>query len=571
MTPMPRWAVLVLGVLLAMAGLLLLARPFASLAVLILLVAIGCLLSGLAELSDGGGGRRLAMVVGVAWMTLGVGVLVWPGLGLRGLALVVGIALVVSGVLRIGEALRGHGDQRVAALLLGTASVILGIVALGWPDITLLVVAVVFGIRLLLFGIASIWEAIRGPGTRPTRPASRLRRWARTSGAAVALLVALGAAALSIRIDEGMARPDAFYTPPAVIPDQPGRLLRSEPFTRVVPAGARMWRMLYTTTRADGVPAVASALIAAPVDARPGPRPVVAWAHGTTGIAQPCAPSLLPDGIGSGSPNAIDQVLANGWVMVSTDYTGLGTAGPHAYLVGEQSARAVLDAVRAAHQVPDLELEDRTVVWGHSQGGAAALWTGILASTYAPDTDIVGVAALSPASDLPALVDGLAGVPGGDIFASYVITAFAETYPDVRFTDYVRPTAQLQVREMASRCLTSEALVSIIQTFLFDGPIWAMDPRSGPAARRLAQNVPLGDIPAPLLVAQGGADALVVPAAQEAYVRARCAAGDPVDYRVYPGEDHISVVEPDSPLIPALIGWTRDRFEGRPPTPTCGA
>jgi uncharacterized membrane protein HdeD (DUF308 family)/alpha-beta hydrolase superfamily lysophospholipase len=571
MTRLPRWAVLLLGAVMAIAGIVLVTRPFASLGVLILLISIGCILSGLGDLAGGpSDDRRLRMLAGIAWIGVGAGILLWPGIGLRGLALVVGIALVVSGILRLAGALRDTEDQRLAAALLGLASVVLGLVALAWPDITLLVVAVVFGIRLMVFGLAHSWDALRGPDTRPAALPGRLRRWMRTTGAAVALLVACVVALLSVGLNEGVATPDAFYTGPSDVPDQPGQLLRSEPFTRVVPDSARMWRILYTTTRADGVPAVASALVAAPVEAPAGPRPLIAWSHGTTGVAESCAPSLLPTGIESGSPNAIDQVIAHGWVMVSTDYSGLGTAGPHAYLVGEQAGRSVLDAVRAAHQMPELELEDRTVVWGHSQGGAGALWTGVLASTYAPDTHVIGVAALSPASDLPALVGNLAAIPGGDIFASYVITGYSATYPDVRFTDYVRATAQLQVREIASRCLTSEALVSAIQTFLFDGSIWATDPSTGPAAQRLAENVPRGHIEAPLLVAQGDADPLVLPSAQAAFVEARCEAGEPVDYRTYAGEDHISVVEPDSPLIPELVAWTQDRLDGRPATPTCG-
>lgn len=572
MSRIARWATLALGVLLVIAGIILVTRPFASLGVLVLLVSLGFVLSGLGELASAPPvDRRLAIVVGVAWVGVGVGILLWPGLGLRGLAFVVAIALIAIGLSRLLRALRGTQDQRSAAALLGLASVILGVVALAWPDITLLVVAVVFGVWLIASGLTRIGDAARGADGAAPRAAGRLRRWARTAGAALALVVAVAVAMVSVRINEGVATPDAFYAAPAEVPGEPGQLLRSEPFTRVVPDGARMWRILYTTTRADGVPAVASALIAAPVDAPPGPRPVIAWSHGTTGVAQSCAPSLLPTGIESGSPNAIEQVLANGWVMVSTDYTGLGTAGPHAYLVGEQAGRAVLDAVRAAHQLAELDLEDRTVVWGHSQGGGGALWTGVLASTYAPDTNVIGVAALSPASDLPALVENLGVVRGGDIFASYVITGYSETYPDVRFTDYVRPTAQLQVREIASRCLTSEALVSAIQTFLFDGPIWAMDPMTGPAAKRLAENVPLGHIAAPLLVAQGEVDPLVLPSAQAAFVQARCDAGEPVDYRTYAGEDHISVVESDSPLIPELVAWTRDRLAGRPPTATCGA
>ncbi len=566
-----RWISVLFGIVALVIGAVLMTRPFGSLAVLVLLVAIGAIATGVGELlhPEPASDRRLTRLLGLTWIALGVAVLLWPGLSLGVLALVVGVALIVSGVVRIAAAFRGDADQRWSTAILGVASVILGLVAIGWPDVTLLVVAVVFGLRLLLTGMGWLVAGVRGPAG-PPHPRGRLGRWARTTGSVAALVVAVVLAVVSLRLNGGAPVIGAFYDPPATVPDEPGQLLRSEPFSTAGPDGAVVWRILYTTTRAEDEPAVASGLVAAPLDRPAGPRPVIAWAHGTTGVDRTCAPSLLPTGIESGSPNAIDRVIDEGWVMVSTDYIGLGTSGGHAYLVGEPAGRAVLDAVRAARQIPELDLaDDQTVVWGHSQGGGAALWTGVLASTYAPDAGVIGVASLSPASDLTALVGSLDDIAGGAVFASFAIEGYVTAYPDVRFGDYVRPTAQLQVREIASRCLTSVALVSVIQTFLFDRSIFAVDPLTGPLGTHLAENVPLGPIEAPLLIAQGEADTLIPPGPQAAFVQARCDAGYPVDYRTYPGEDHIGVVESDSALIPELLAWTQDRLDGRPPTPTC--
>ena len=61
----------------------------------------------------------------------------------------------------------------------------------------------------------------------------------------------------------------------------------------------------------------------------------------------------------------------------------------------------------------------------------------------------------------------------------------------------------------------------------------------------------------------------MVPAVQERYVAARCAAGQAVDYRTYAGRDLVGVVQADSPLIPDLLAWTRDRLTGAPPASTC--
>lgn len=572
----PRWIGLILGIVCALVGVTLVTRPFQSLAVLILLVAAGLILTGLGEVADRADApdRRPATVAGVVWIVLGVAVLLWPGLSLRALALIVGAALLVSGLARVLSALRRGADERAAALLLGAASAILGVVALLWPDVTLLVVAVLFGVQLVCFGLARLWDALRGAGPddpveRPAR-LSRLGRFARTAGAAAALLLALAVAAVSVRLNRGAPVVDAFYRAPAQVPRAPGALLRSEPMNRALPPGARAWRILYTTTRADGVPAIASGLVVAPERPPPDPRPVIAWAHGTTGVDEACAPSLLGDPFAAGATPALEQVVANGWVLVATDYTGLGTEGPHAYLVGQQAGRAVLDAVRAARQMPEVSLASETVVWGHSQGGGAALWTGVLAPAYAPDADVVGVAALAPASDLPGLVGNLDVVPGGSIFASYVIQGYSETYPEVRFDDYVRPAAQILAREMASRCLAEPAVfASVLESLLIDTSIWARDPASGPFGERLRENVPSGPIPAPLLIGQGLGDELVLPAAQAAYVAARCAAGAQVDYRTYAGFDHVGVVGPESPLVPELLAWTQERFDGAPAASTC--
>ncbi|HWJ96780.1 MAG TPA: lipase family protein, partial [Acidimicrobiales bacterium] len=325
----------------------------------------------------------------------------------------------------------------------------------------------------------------------------------------------------------------------------------------------------YTTTRDEGEPAIASGLVVVPAASSSTPLPVVAWAHGTTGIDRNCAPSVVERTFESGAFFSLDKVLHEGWALVATDYVGLGTKGPHPYLIGQGEARSVLDAVRAARQMPDARLAGETVVWGHSQGGNAALWTGQIAPVYAPDVPLSGVAALAPASDLPALVTTLPKVSIGSLFATYVIQAYADTYPEIQVSEYVRPAARTTFDEAAKRCLDATALASVASSLAvgFEG---FDDVSSGPLHERLVQNTPTGPISAPLLLAQGEADGLIVPSAQAAYVQRLCSAGQPVDFRTFPGLDHVPLVEADSPLIPQLLAWTEARFGGEPATPTCG-
>jgi uncharacterized membrane protein HdeD (DUF308 family)/alpha-beta hydrolase superfamily lysophospholipase len=547
-----RWLRVALGLLCTTVGAVLTVGPFASLAVLVALAVAGLILTGMAELGRAGrvgrAGRTPEVLTGLGWLVVGIGVVVWPGLTIRVLALVIGVSLIVAGAVAAVLAIRA--GEGVRALLLGTISVILGIVALSWPGPTVFVVAAVFGIRLLLFGVADV---VAGE-----------RHWPR----AVAPVVAVVLLGFGVWLHPLEPRPDAFYTPPAGAPGAAGALLRSEPFSRGAPAGAHAWRILYATTRDDHTPAVASALVLASAQVPPGPRPVVAWAHGATGIARGCAPSLLDNPLGSGAMPGLDQVLARGWVVVATDYTGLGTAGPHPFLIGQGEARSILDAVRATRQLGAVAVGDRTAVWGHSQGGNAALWTGILAPTYAPDVQLIGVAALAPGTQLVDFAR-LWG-EGQAIFGAYLIQAYSDTYPDVRFGSYVRPSAGLQVRELAQRCLSeSKIYLSGISTLLFGQSIWATDPGTGAFGARLRQNIPTGPIPVPVLVAQGEDDAVVTPGSQADYVRARCAAGGRVDYRTYPGRDHVGLIAVDAPLIPDLVRWTQDRLDGAPAPSTC--
>src|SRR5437588_11984890 len=198
--------------------------------------------------------------------------------------------------------------------------------------------------------------------------------------------------------------PDAFYDPPSDVSRQPGALLRSGPLKDVIlPAGMRGWRILYATTVDDSTPATAVATVFAPTEPPAGPRPVIAWEHGTTGLLQKCMPSLVSAPT-AGIPGR-DRIVMAGWVVVATDYSFAEKGGPHPYLVGEGEARAALDSVGAARQMSELTLDKRMVVWGYSQGGHAALWTGIIGPRYAPDIEILGFAAIAPPANIKKILE----------------------------------------------------------------------------------------------------------------------------------------------------------------------
>ena len=364
--------------------------------------------------------------------------------------------------------------------------------------------------------------------------------------------------------------PGKFYKADVAAANGPGHLLKSEPYKRGVPKGAVARRILYTTTLSGGTPATASAIVMwKPQEDMAAPRRVILWAHGTLGAAPGCGASMQATPF-AGVP-ALSALLEEGWVYVASDYAGLTTQGPHPYLIGDGEARSVLDAARAAHDLSELTLSLETVIWGHSQGGHAALSSGILARSYAPELQVKGIAALAPATDLPAIVAEIEATPVGRIFSSFAARAYADTYPDLYFSGIVRPQARWQAKEIAERCFADARMVvpALLAERFTDGTIFRGGETGTSFRRKLAENIPSRKLGAPVLILQGRRDDLVSAKMQAGYARERCAAGETIDYQLFDTLDHGSIVAPDAPTGPILVKWTRARFDGTPAPKVC--
>jgi len=363
--------------------------------------------------------------------------------------------------------------------------------------------------------------------------------------------------------------PDTFYDPPASDASRkPGLLLRSEPLKDVVlPAGIRGWRILYATTVDDNTPATAVATVFAPIDPPTGVRPVIAWEHATTGLLQKCMPSLLSTAT-KGIPWR-NRIVMAGWVVVASDYSFAEKGGPHPYLLGEGEARATLDSIRAARQMSELMLDKRMVVWGYSQGGHAALWTGIVGPRYAPDLEILGVAAIAPAANVKHIL--AMNVEMDKRFGPYLALSYSRFYPDITFEQALRPAALDAALQIVNLCdfippADAERIEALAATF--DGPALATSSNKALQAR-LEQNTPNRPIQAPVVIAQGLSDNVVPPSATDAYVEERCAAGQRLEYWTFGGRDHISIVQPGTPVEELLIKWTKARFANEPTANGC--
>jgi pimeloyl-ACP methyl ester carboxylesterase len=365
--------------------------------------------------------------------------------------------------------------------------------------------------------------------------------------------------------------PDAFYDPPSELPGRAGALLRHEPLKDVLlPEGVRGWRLLYTTSVDESTPATAVAMVFAPTNPPAGPRPVITWEHATTGLLQKCMPSLvsLPT---AGIP-AFGQIVAAGWVVVATDYSFVEKGGPHPYLIGEGEARAALDSLRAAREMPELVLDKRTVVWGHSQGGHAALWTGIIGPRYAPEIEILGVVAIAPPAD-PQTIFSMN--PAADKrIGAYLARSYSRFYSDITFESALRPEALAAAREIVNLCgfipaSDPKRIDALVQSFEGSALATATHPA---LVTRIEQNAAKDTIKAPIVIAQGLADDVVLPRATASYVDARCNAASgaqQLEYWTFAKADHLTIVQPGTPLDAPIAKWTAARFANAPPRRGC--
>jgi pimeloyl-ACP methyl ester carboxylesterase len=263
-----------------------------------------------------------------------------------------------------------------------------------------------------------------------------------------------------------------------------------------------------------------------------------------------------------------NRIVMAGWVVVATDYSFAEKGGPHPYLIGEGEARAALDSIRAARQVPELTLDKRVVVWGHSQGAHAALWIGIVGPRYAPDLEILGVAAIAPATNIKNIL--AMNVEVDKRFGPYLALSYSRFYPDITFEQAVRPEALDAARQIVNLCGFPPGDPERIEalTATFEGPALATSSNKALQAR-LEQNTPDRLIQAPVVIAQGLSDIVVPPSVTDAYVEERCAAGQPLEYWTFAGRDHLTIFQAGTLLKELLIAWTTARFANEPKASGC--
>lgn len=383
--------------------------------------------------------------------------------------------------------------------------------------------------------------------------------------AALALCLSLG---LNIGLGE---KASALYdVKPGELSGKPGSIIRVWPLQGGGRGGGDAFRILYRSTGLKGEPIAVSGAIFIPPGAPPaGGRNVIAWAHPTSGVVEACAPSLMPDV--SGLIWGLAQMLAQGYVVVATDYPGLGVPGQiHPYLIGVSEGRAVLDSVRAARDLPHTGASNRFAVWGHSQGGHASLYTGELAASYAPDLKLVGVAAAAPATYLAELFDADRKTPTGKELTAMALYSWSKL-SHTPATTLVEPDAMGAFERMAHDCIESVAEFRAITDaekplksikFLKANPT-EVEPWRGIMLRNTPGQAPAG---APVFIAQGTADTTVPPEITKQFGEALCKQGTRVNFILLQGVTHTFAAKNS---VRRALAWMGDRFRGAPAPSDC--
>jgi pimeloyl-ACP methyl ester carboxylesterase len=353
----------------------------------------------------------------------------------------------------------------------------------------------------------------------------------------------------------GQPGPDglAFYLPPSpLVPGAAGEVIWSRRVTGLsaLPSAAENLLVLYHSSTLAGQDTAVSGTISIPPGQPPADGwPVLNWAHGTTGVADICAPSRDAPGHPSHIYNQFADATLNlwvkrGYVVLKTDYEGLGTPGSHPYLVGASEARSTVDILLAARRL--LPAIGRSwAVMGHSQGGHAALFTASLAPAWAPDLDLIGAVAIAPVGGAHDLIAGLrdAGTPAPALAFLALVLVGAAADRTVRMDQLLTPAALR---------LLAKAEIAGIDDLLAPGSPGPLVPARmfrpgadlGPLLKVLAANDPAMLRPrVPVLILQGDDDPIVARHSTDHIARSLQAGGAMLAYHRYPGRGHYDLIQ----------------------------
>lgn len=381
-----------------------------------------------------------------------------------------------------------------------------------------------------------------------------------------------------------------------------GQIIKKARIPTTVP-NAEAWRIAYVSSDLFDRKTLSTAILVAPKGKAPKEgRPIIAWAHGTTGTAQNCGPSQVIDPAKAlnqyfmingdswtdyGLP-AIERFIDEGYVVVGTDYQGLGAGGAHQYAIAATQARDVINSIRAAGAFGVAGSNKKAVIYGWSQGGGATISAAAQGDYIAQkhtafdDIELVGFVAMAP-QDVATFApkDGLDDTSAEKLLQSLIIGfsdnifnfshlsmnlwATAHAFPNLKLTDlYTQEGAKVIDDIMHRKCVH---VVSDTLKFAYaDSYKSLLNPRpsNAPAwARAIIQGAGTSHKSiAPVIIYWGTKDTVVPPIMGKLYQDRMCALGANISRIQLPGEEtHFSTPKASEALYTT---WIKERLKGKP-------
>lgn len=340
--------------------------------------------------------------------------------------------------------------------------------------------------------------------------------------------------------------------------------------TRRVPGTSlpvKSWKILYTSTTVAGKPTRVSGTVIMPTTPYRGKRPLVAYAPGTQGWGDQCAPSREMAAGDFDEQFLVDSLLAKGWAVVVTDYPGLGTPGDETYAVGVAEGHAVLDSLTAAQALAPAKLSRSgpVTVEGYSQGGGAAAWAAQQHHTYAPRLNLKGVANGGTPANMLSLGTSL----DGSLFAGFLAGAaigFNAAYPKLHLDSYLTADGKKQIAKLDHECQVA-GLLQFAGKHITDLTKNGVNPINDPDWQRALDANQAGRVEpdVPVLQSHGALDE-IIPYQQEVDLHKQwCAKGATAQLDTYPGDHVLTAAEAQ----PKIVGWLADRFAGKAAPSNC--
>jgi pimeloyl-ACP methyl ester carboxylesterase len=381
-------------------------------------------------------------------------------------------------------------------------------------------------------------------------------------GVAVGAPVATAAPALPGPFD------DSFYTPPSPLPaGNPGDVVRWRPSVALLNlANANAWQVMYLSTNGRGQRNTVTGTVLVPKNVDPATAPVVGFAVGTQGPAFKCTASKAIERGTFYDQLAVDRLITAGYAVAITDYEGYSPTTTPTYIIGQSEGPAVIDSVRAAQRLPAAGLSGSAKVafQGYSQGGGAALWAAEKQPSYAPELNLVGVAAGGVPGDLNAVAAGLDGQIGFG-FLAFAAVGLDAAYPELNLDSYLNDTGRAELNKAKQEACVVELLANY--AFKKTSDFTTTNPLPTPAWQaRLAENrLGQGTIRVPVFQYHAEFDEIVATPQAEALMRTYCAKGVRLTWKTYVAEHLLGIVAG----LDDSFAFLQDRIAGRPATSTC--